>query len=75
MAVLYIVYACVRYFVMGKEGDEGRKEAGMKILWGIVGLFIIVSLWGLVNLLVNTFPTTNQLPPNSIPTANFVTTQ
>ncbi len=74
LAVLYIVYATVMYLIMGKEGAD-RKEAGMRILWGIVGLFIIVSLWGLVSLLVNTFPTYNELPPGSIPSANFVNGQ
>jgi len=70
LAVLYIVYATVRYLVMGEEGAD-RKEAGIKILWGFVGLFIIVSIWGLVSLLTNTFPTYNQMP-NSLPSANFI---
>lgn len=71
LAVLYIVYSSVRYFVMGKEGDEGRREAGMHIFWGLVGLFVIVSLWGLVNILINTFPVNNQVP-NTVPSANFI---
>lgn len=71
LAVLYIVYSTVRYFIMGKEGDEARREAGMNIFYGLIGLFIIVSIWGLVALLTNTFPTSqNQVPP--IPSANFV---
>lgn len=70
LAFVYIVWAVVQYLVKGKEGDEARSEAGMKIFWGIVGLAIIVSLWGLVNLLINTFWTNTNRP--DLPTANFV---
>ncbi|MBU6231069.1 MAG: hypothetical protein KGI45_02335 [Patescibacteria group bacterium] len=73
LAVVYIVWTVFQYFVKGKEGDENRKEAGMRIFWAILGLFIIVSLWGLVNILVNTFWTGyNQAPAQQFPNANFV---
>lgn len=71
-AVLYIVYVTVMYFIKGKEGDESRHEAGMRILYGIVGLFVILSLWGLVNILINTFNTDNNVPANRLPNANFL---
>ena len=70
LAVVYIVYAIVMYFIKGEEGDENRKKAGMRILWGIVGLAIIVSLWGIVNLLINTFWTNNTVP--AFPNADFI---
>ena len=72
LAVIYIVWTSVRYFVMGTDGDEGRKKAGMQILWGIVGLFVILSLWGLVNILINTFSTTASIQTDRIPNADFV---
>jgi hypothetical protein len=65
LAVLFIVWNVVIYLIKG-SGEEGRSKAGMNILWGIVGLFIIVSIWGLVSILTNTFRTapTNQPIPN-----------
>ena len=72
LAVVFIVYTSVIYFVKGKDGDENRHEAGMRIMWGIVGLFVIISIWGLVNILLNTFATNTTLPPNSLPSANFL---
>ena len=83
LAVLFIVWNVVMYFI--KSGEEAdRKKAGMNILWGIVGLFVIVSIWGLVGILTNTFKTTstNQnipnlnnnntggIPTNTLPTVN-----
>lgn len=64
LAVIYIVWNVVQYFIKANGGD--RKEVGMNIVWGIVGLFIIVSIWGLVNILTNTFKTTptDQAIPN-----------
>ncbi len=70
LAVIYIVWHVVQYFIKAEGGD--RKEVGMNILWGIVGLFIIVSLWGLVNILVNTFYTDPNIPKNRFPNADFI---
>ncbi len=73
LAVVYIVWATVQYIMMGDSG-EGRREAGMRIMWGIVGLAIIVSIWGLVNILLNTFATDYTTPTNTngFPNANFI---
>jgi uncharacterized membrane protein YuzA (DUF378 family) len=64
LAVIYIIWNVVQYFI--KPSKDDRKDAGMNILWGIVGLFIIVSIWGLVNIFTNTFRTapTEQPIPN-----------
>lgn len=72
VAVIFIVWNVVVYFIK-PDGSESRKESGMAIFWGIVGLFIIVSLWGLVGILVNSFGTDNNIPRDRFPTANFVT--
>ncbi len=59
VAVIFIIWNVVRYMII-EEGDD-RKSALKNFTWGIVGLFLIISLWGFVNLLLNTFRTT---PPN-----------
>ena len=56
LAVLFIIYNVVMYFVKGGESAD-RAAAGMSILWGIVGLFVILSIWGLVAILRGTFQT------------------
>jgi len=65
LAVLFIVWNVVMYLIKS-QGEESRAKAGFNILWGIVGLFVIVSIWGLVSILTNTFRTapTNQPIPN-----------
>ena len=71
LAVVFIVYNVVMRLT--KPGAEDQAKASMDILWGIIGLAIIVSLWGLVNILVNTFSTDNSMQ-NTLPNANFINT-
>ncbi|MEK7184793.1 MAG: pilin [Patescibacteria group bacterium] len=54
-SVIWIIVNIVRYLIAG--GEEDRKKNGMNIVWGIVGLFLIFSIWGLVNILRNSFRT------------------
>ncbi len=70
LAVIYIIWNVVQYFI--KPSKDDRKDAGMNILWGIIGLFIIVSIWGLVNILISTFYTDANIPRDRFPNANFV---
>lgn len=64
LGVLYFVWGVVQYVI---ASDEEAKAAGKdRIIYGIIGLAVIVGLWGLVSVLRNTFAldnTTNiQLP-------------
>ncbi len=52
-AIIWIIVSVVRYLIAG--GEEGRKKGGEAILYGVVGLFVILSIWGLVYLLTNSF--------------------
>ena len=52
LAVIFIVWNTVIYVIKG-SGEEGRSKAGMNILWGIVGLFVIVSIWGLIEISIS----------------------
>ena len=70
LAVVYIVYNVVMYMIKGNE-PEGKREAAKSFGWGVVGLSLIVSLWGIVNILTNTFATNTSNVPK-LPNANFV---
>lgn len=69
-AVVYIVYFVVRYLV-AQSDPSGKREALVNVGWGILGLAIIMSLWGLVNIVVNSFKTNSANVPN-LPSADFV---
>lgn len=64
LGVVYFVWGVVTFVI---SSDEEAKTAGRnRIVFGIIGLAVIIGMWGLVNLLKNTFNlnnTTNvQLP-------------
>jgi len=52
VAVLIFVIQVVRYFVLP---NENRKEAGMYVMYSVIGFFVIFSLWGLVSVVSSTF--------------------
>lgn len=52
-AVVYFIYGIARYVMAGDE--EAKGAAKDKIIYGVIGLFVMVSVWGLVNILTNTF--------------------
>lgn len=62
LAVVYFIWEVFRYAVAGDE--EKKKEAKTHIIWGVVGIFVMVSVWGLVNILQGTFGTAGVAPGN-----------
>ena len=60
LTVLVFLWGVFR-FVTAQDAEK-RKEAKGYILWGIVGLFVMVSVWGLVNILVRTFSLNTNAP-------------
>lgn len=57
LGVVYFVWGVITYVL---SGDEEAKKAGRdRIIFGIIGLAVIIGLWGLVNLLRNTFELNN----------------
>src|SRR3989338_5053647 len=53
LGVVYFVWGVVTYVI---SNDEEAKEKGRnRIIFGIIGLAIIIGLWGLVNILGRTF--------------------
>src|SRR4051812_32893723 len=69
-AVAYIIFNVVR-FIMASDDPEKRKPLQGAIIWGIVGLFVILSIWGLVNILRGTFRTDTTNPTNQYPTVPY----
>lgn len=54
LAIAYLLYNGVRFLSL-EPGDKNRDEAWKAILWGLVGLTIMFSVYGLIRLVLNTF--------------------
>lgn len=53
-ALLYTLYAVVD-FMAAKRDSQTKEEKKQRIFWGIIGLFIIISIWSLVAIVGRTF--------------------
>lgn len=70
IAVLLFIWGVISFITAGDDAEK-RSAARNRIIWGIVFIFVILSVWGLVNILLNTFGTGGQAPgaaPPVVPT-------
>ena len=73
LALLVFLWGVLKYVF--QSDASGKEEARGYMIWGIVGLFIMVSVWGLVNILVRSLSLDNVAPPApGLPTSGGVYT-
>jgi len=53
LGIVFFVWGVVSY-VIGKD-EEAKKRGKDKMIYGIIGLVVIVAMWGLVGIITNTF--------------------
>jgi uncharacterized membrane protein len=68
IAFLVFIWGVVNFFLLGAKDEEAREKGRNYILYGIIAFFVMVSVWGLVNILVGTFNLSSGGPSN-IPVA------
>ncbi len=52
LATLYFLWSLVKFL---QSSGSDKEDAKQQMIWGIVILFVMVSVWGLVGLLTTTF--------------------
>lgn len=53
IAVVYFIWGVITYTLA--QDEEKKKDGRNKIIQGIIGLFVILAFWGLVDVIGNTF--------------------
>ncbi len=70
VAVLVFIFGVIKFIVNANDAEK-RKEASKNIIFGLIGLFVIVSLFGLIRILQGAFnldgPDGNTLDENFVP--------
>lgn len=61
LAIAGFIWGVIQYLI-NPESEEKKKKAREYIVWGIIGLFVMVSMWGLVGVLSNTFGVKTLIP-------------
>lgn len=54
LAFLVFVWGVVNYFFFSSGDDKKRAEGRAFVLWGILGMVVLFSVWGLVNIVLST---------------------
>ncbi|MEK7208691.1 MAG: pilin [Patescibacteria group bacterium] len=55
LALVYFLWGIVKY--LQAVGDETKRKEGISMMtYGVIALFVMVSVWGLVKVIKNTFP-------------------
>lgn len=62
LAFVVFIWGVFVYFIQGGSDEEKRTQGQQLMLYGIIGFFVMVSVWGLVNILVGTFSLNKALP-------------
>ncbi len=57
LAVVWFIFEVFMFAIAGDE--EKKKKAKEQMIYGIVAIFVMVSIWGLVGILQSTFGTGN----------------
>lgn len=52
LAVVYFLFGFVNY-LLNPDNETIRKESKDKMLWGIIGLFVMVSVFGIMSIILN----------------------
>lgn len=64
LGVVYFVWGVISFVIAGDE--EAKTKGRDRMIFGIIGLAVIIGLWGLVKIVTNTFglnnTTTIELP-------------
>jgi len=55
-AMVYFLYGLAQY-LLSPDNEEVRKTSKSHMLWGIIGLFIMVSVFGVMKIILNTLGT------------------
>ncbi len=58
----YNVVMGVFHLIVHADDEEERAKSRGTILWGIISLFLLLSIWGLVNILRNTYTLDDAAP-------------
>ncbi len=55
IAFIVFLWGAFQTFIQGANDDEVKTKGRNLMMWSIVGFAVMVSIWGLVNILTGTF--------------------
>jgi len=66
LALLFFLWGLV-VFIAQSGNEQATTQGKQKMIWGLIALFVLVSVWGIVNILIGIFLPSTDLDPNDVP--------
>lgn len=63
IAFIVFLWGAFDVFIVGANTEEVKEKGKNLMLWGLIGFFVMVSIWGLVNILTGTVSFGNNAGP------------
>lgn len=54
IAFIVFIWGVFKTFIVGANSDDSKESGKNLMLYGLIGFFVMVSVWGLVNILTGT---------------------
>jgi uncharacterized membrane protein len=61
LAITGFIWGIIQYFI-NPDNEEKRKKGKSYMIWGLMALFVMTAMWGLVGVLSNTFGIKTLIP-------------
>ena len=72
VAFMVFLWGAFDVFILGANNEEVKEKGKNLMLWGLIGFFVMVSIWGLVNILTGSVTFGNATAPVGVPSAGGV---
>ncbi len=69
LAFIVFIWGAFKVFILGANDEEEKGKGKHLMLYGLIGFFVMVSVWGLVNILTNSVGLNNsgtRLPTSGV---------
>jgi hypothetical protein len=63
IAFVTFLWGVYKYFILGGADPKNQEEGRKFVMWAIIGFVVMVSLWGLVNMVSDTVGLQGGGPP------------
>jgi len=54
LALIYFIWGLAN-FILHADDEQARSKGKQIMVWGVIALFVMISIWGIVLILKNTF--------------------
>ncbi|HEC94064.1 MAG TPA: hypothetical protein ENI56_01675 [Candidatus Kaiserbacteria bacterium] len=63
IAFIVFIWGMFKYFIAGGANPEEQAKGWKLLMYGLIGFAVMISIWGLVNIILHTFNLQDTAPP------------